>query len=393
MARAIASSAAAKSSPSAQLRTTSKRAGRQRTPVTTAPRPPPRGTACSRPRPRRRAGRAPPEGHAPSAASTARRALRPRSDVRTTRATTPVRVRPPARARVDPRRRVHDRSARRGLGGWVASDAGTRRPTPTRVARRAIGSGQHGSPRRARGARETDGRRRHPADRRMRRIQRPARASRPETDHEADSPDAGVEQRGDGARIDHGREREVPEGCGTHDHRRQARLGRQRTRLGDRVEPVPERRREAVDGIGGPAPHRRRHRQRAGRGAHAGRVVLGRPSGERVGEREPELGAHVHPPEVAPDRVGPGGETVDGCGHRAPTAELRRDLFERGGQPRRERALAAGAGEAPAPTGPATATASAPAAPSTGDERGREQRHRSRSCRWPSTRRPARVST
>ena len=231
----------------------------------------------------------------------------------------------------------------------------------------------------------------HPADRRMRRIQRPASAFQAQPDHQADAPDAGGDQRGDRARVDHGRERQVAEGRRAHDHRRQAGLGRERTGLGHRVEPVTQRRGEPVDGVGGAPAHRRGHGQRTGRRAHAGCVVVGGPSGECVGEREPELRAHVHAPEIGRDRAACVGEAVDRGRHRAPTAQLRRDLLERSGKAGDERALATGTGEHQASPVPPPRPRAPPAERGAVPPRPRAMPPRRRRC--PSTRRPPRAST
>ena len=201
-------------------------------------RPPrPRGTACSRPRPRPRAGRARPAARAPDRRRHPERRDATRND-RTTRTTTPsARGLPPCG---DPWRAHAGAATRRARARTAPRHAP---PTPTRAARTRDRQCERRAPRGAQRPRQPG--RVHPADRRMRRIHSAASASSTRPDDEADPSDTGVDQRGDRTRVDQRREREVPERRRAHDDRRQPGLRRQRSGLGHRVEAMPQRRRQA----------------------------------------------------------------------------------------------------------------------------------------------------
>ena len=118
-----------------------------------------------------RAGRATTGSSRASAASTARRRVaaerREAAPGRRHRAV----ARRHGRA-ADARRRVHDPSRPRARGRWwVASEAARVRPARPARARRAIGTRQHARPTPRRAAAAPHGRRRHPAEPRMCRIQ------------------------------------------------------------------------------------------------------------------------------------------------------------------------------------------------------------------------------
>ena len=212
----------------------------------------------------------------------------------------------------------------------------------------------------------------------MRRIHSAASASSTRPDDEADPSDTGVDQRGDRTRVDQRREREVPERRRAHDDRGQPGLRRQRSGLGHRVEAMPQRRRQA----------RRWRRPRvhpwslatASAPAAArtpGNVVVGRPSGERVGERQPELRARAHPSEVGRHRTGAASaRRVDAPRRRCP---------RRGARPRPARVRPADpAANAPLAAGTSEDQRDRPGGqhrrgpPSTGEDRGRARRRGAR---------------
>ena len=212
-----------------------------------------------------------------------------------------------------------------------------------------------------------------------------------EPHHQADTPDPGGDQRGDRAGSTMAENARYPSGAApttTADRRAWADSERASATASSRWRNDDAK---PVDGIGGPPTHGGGDGQRAGRRPHPGGVVIDRPTGERVGEGEPELRAHVHAPEIGRDRaVAPrrcGRPRPPPCPHpAAPPRPVRGRRATR----RRTRARAAN-GRTPGPRDPRPRPRAPRARPAPGPARPRATPPRPRRC--PSIRLPPRAST